>query len=114
MKTKILLMTIALLTSLSTAAQATAWQNATTINNGTSVSSKMVESTIHWYKIVLPDAGNITFTTTSDATLRLGSLYVYVLNAEGKELIYRSGKDMDGYGEEGAVKEFTLEGLSNL
>ena len=112
MKTKILLMTIALLTSLSTAAQATAWQNATMINNGTSVSSKMVESTIHWYKIVLPDAGNITFTTTSDATLRLGGLNVYVLNAEGKELIYRSGKDMDGYGEEGAVKEFTLEGLA--
>lgn len=63
-----------------------------------------------WYKIVVPDEGSITFTQTTETTLRLGRLYVYTLGNDG-ELHSRDSKDMDAYNND-TTTMFTLNDIA--
>ena len=51
---------------------------------------------VDWFKIVVPDEGTVTLSTTTDKTLRLGNLEIRALNAAGDGLQFRSSKGMDG------------------
>lgn len=80
------------------------WDQAILLKTGPSVTGQLgydyqsSTDTKDWYKIEVPDESSVTFTTRSETTLRLGSLEVNMLNAEGTGVTYRTGKDMDGHG----------------
>ncbi len=79
-----------------------AWNAASLIENKTTQQGRLGysyrDTDLHdWYKIVLDDEGSVTFKSTTDVTLRLGSLNVYVPKEDGTSLIYRGSKDMDGH-----------------
>ncbi len=56
-----------------------------------------------WYKIVVPDEGAITFATTTETSLRLGSLNVYRLSDDGTDMKFRCSKDMDGFSKDTTI-----------
>ena len=56
-----------------------------------------------WYKIVVPDEGTVTLSTTTDRTLRLGSMELCTLKADGTGTNRRNGKDMDGQNKDTTV-----------
>ena len=80
------------------------WTEAITLNSGPSVSGQLGYSynnntdTRDWYKIVVPKEGKAVFSTTTETTLRLGSLNMYTYNADSTDTKFRNSQDMDGYG----------------
>ena len=85
MKTKLLLMTLALLTALGAAAQGDSWQTATEVNNGQTVNSQLSDTKgPDWYKIVVPDEGIVKVSVATEQSLRAGNIYVYALGADGE------------------------------
>ena len=66
---------------------------------------------VDWYKVEIPDEGTLALTTTSETTLRLGSLNLYTYNAERTDVSWRTSKDMDGYSKDTTVV-FTIADLA--
>ena len=64
-----------------------------------------------YFKIVVPDEGTVTLSTTTDPTLRLGNLEVHALKASGDAIQYRTGKGMDGQMKDTTVV-FTLPDMA--
>ncbi len=85
------------------------WKEAVELNAGPSVSGQLgydyQNSTdgVDWYKIELPDEGTVILNTSSETTLRLGSLNLYTYNADQSDVSWRTSKDMDGYGKDTTV-----------
>lgn len=52
---------------------------------------------VDWYKIQINEDGKFTFIAKSEATLRLGNLSLFTLNADGTDVVFRTSKDMDNY-----------------
>jgi len=66
---------------------------------------------VDWYKVEIPDEGTLALTTTSETTLRLGSLNLYTYNAERTDVSWRTSKDMDGYSKDTTIV-FTISDLA--
>jgi hypothetical protein len=80
------------------------------ISSGQTVSGALDDADrTDWYKIVVPEEGKVTFSTHSDATLRLGSLSVNAL-VDG-ELRGRGSKDMDTDGKDTTIVH-TVENMA--
>ena len=58
---------------------------------------------IDWFKIVVPKEGSVTFSTRTETTLRLSWLGLYIPNAEGTAVDYRTDKNMDAQGNDTTV-----------
>ena len=56
-----------------------------------------------WFKVEIPDEGTLTFSTTTETTLRLGSLNLYTYKDDQTDISWRGSKDMDGYNKETTV-----------
>ncbi|MBQ1774504.1 MAG: pre-peptidase C-terminal domain-containing protein [Prevotella sp.] len=63
-----------------------------------------------WFRIELPYVGNITLSTHAEPTLRLSWLGLYIPNAEGSAVDYRTDKNMDAQGNDTTVT-FSVSGL---
>ena len=108
MRSKLLLSTLILLlmSTMAFAQDANTWNDAVLIENGSYKTGRLGDAlngstdNADWYKIDVPDEGTFTIATTSETTLRLGSLTLHILNADGSDVIYRAAKDMDGYGKD--------------
>ena len=85
------------------------WSTATLIPNHTIAEGRLgydyYNSTdvVDWYKIVVEDEGSITFSATAESTLRLSTLELFPLNADGSDVTWRTNKDMDGYNKDTTV-----------
>ena len=64
-----------------------------------------------WYRFEISADGEAVFTTTSESSLRLGSLNLYTYNGERTDVSWRTSKDMDGYSKDTTVI-FTISDLA--
>ena len=93
------------------------WTKASEIKLGTTQQGRLGYSYyndrdgVDWYKVEIPDEGTLALTTTSETTLRLGSLNLYTYNAERTDVSWRTAKDMDGYSKDTTVI-FTISDLA--
>ena len=89
------------------------WQESVELNAGPSVSGQLgydyqnSTDVVDWYKIIVPDEGTVILTTSSETTLRLGSLNLHTYKDDQTEVSWRGSKDMDGYGKDTTVT-FTI------
>ncbi len=78
------------------------WQEAIELKSGPSVTGQLgydyqnSTDNADWYKIILPDEGTVTLSTTTETTLRLYNLHLYPLKEDGSDVVWRTSKDMDG------------------
>ena len=78
------------------------WQNAVALRNGPAASGQLGYTSqgdldvVDWYKIEVPDEGNVNLYATAETTLVLSYLEVFTLNEDGQDIAYRSRKDMNG------------------
>ncbi len=84
------------------------WDKATALQLDTPHDGRMgymysYTDTYDWYKFEVKEDGKLTFITKTDVTLRLGSLNLYTLNADGTDVVYRCNKDMDGYNKDTVI-----------
>lgn len=85
------------------------WQEALELKSGPAITGQLgydyLNSTdmVDWYKIVVPDEGSVTFSTTTETTLRLGRLGFFPLKADGTDVVWRTQKDMDEYGKDTTI-----------
>ena len=85
------------------------WQQAAFLTNGVTMPGRMGyqfyndRDNTDWFRLEVPEDGKLTFETKSDQSLRLGSLNLYTLNADGADVSWRTAKDMDGYGRDTTV-----------
>ena len=85
------------------------WQQAAFLTNGVTMPGRMGyqffndRDNTDWFRIEVPEDGKLTFETKSDQSLRLGSLNLYTLNADGADVSWRTSKDMDGYGRDTTI-----------
>ena len=93
------------------------WKNATFIENRTTAEGRLgydyhnSTDVVDWYKIVIEDEGALSFSTTSETTLRLSQLELYPLKADDSDVVWRAQKDMDGY-EKDTTVVFTVPNAS--
>lgn len=93
------------------------WTNASEIKLGTTQQGRLGynyyndRDGVDWFKVEIPDEGTLTLTTSTETTLRLGSLNIYTYNAERTNVSWRTAKDMDGYSKDTTVV-FTLADLA--
>ena len=85
------------------------WKQAATLTDGRTMQGRMGyqfyndRDNTDWYKLTVPADGKLTIEAKSDAALRLGSNNLYTLNADGKDVSWRTSKDMDGYGRDTTI-----------
>lgn len=85
------------------------WQQAAFLTNGVTMPGRMGyqfyndRDNTDWFRLEVPEDGKLTFETKSDQSLRLGSLNLYTLNADGADVSWRTAKDMDGYGRDTTI-----------
>ena len=89
-------------------AQGTTWQTATTINSGETISGTLdKDNQDAWFKVVLPDDGDVTFVATSDDNLVIRYISINTPNSDGTNY---SEKDYI-YLKNGEEPPFTVKGL---
>ena len=64
-----------------------------------------------YFKIVVPDEGTVTLSTTTDPTLRLGNLEIQALKTSGDAIQFRTSRGMDGQQKDTTVV-FTLPDMA--
>ncbi len=91
-------------------ANADDWASATLLPLGEDKSGSLSDDDKDdWYKISVPEEGDVTFTTQADATLRLQNVTLYALDSNG-ELVHLWYCDMDNH-DTNDVKSGTKVGL---